>query len=315
MRRFVLLAIVMMATLCGHAKDEVRHYHDILSLPGDSIHIFPSDTDIPVLSQAIEARVSGAHQLLLAWDVVDQQNYRYALVGINAPADNDLLGLPHLLVEIGRCVDGYDEVENQLSYKNETIRNDSGISLAVEIDRAKGVATILAGSNELNPIAEAYAKADQTCGRFGVMADGAVNIETVVTEAVIDPFASLHALYNIDEVASHGLWTYLDRDNNPAYTRLGGMYTLGLVPTQGGRFDIVYVDGAQIAAVNWQPGMLKGRLTPTTFADHYNLLWYDSTGHPVADESSATFSLEGNVLTFNFPLLKTAIRFAKQPVR
>lgn len=112
--------------------------------------------------------------------------------------------------------------------------------------------------------------------------------------------------------AHEGFWTYLDRQNEMNYARPGGKYTMALVKNATGGYDIVYLAGAQVNNGQWSEGMLKGRLIPTIFADHFNLEWYDSMLNLIDDETSATIE-QGAILTLNFPLLKAQMRFSKMP--
>lgn len=99
-------------------------------------------------------------------------------------------------------------------------------------------------------------------------------------------------------------------------------------------YDIIYVSGAVTLADTWQPMMLKGALRSTIFDGHYDLEWIDSTMQPMTTDLHATLdysqgaygdgastsvpsgsvSLTGSMLTLNFPLLKTTIRFSKLPM-
>lgn len=112
-----------------------------------------------------------------------------------------------------------------------------------------------------------------------------------------------------------GIWMFLDRDINPKWARLGGRYALGIREAENnGAWDIIYLDGAETNADRWQPGMLKGTLKKTPFVRHYNLEWVDSTFERMdeADECSATLSDDGNILTLNFPLDHSILRFYRK---
>ena len=121
-----------------------------------------------------------------------------------------------------------------------------------------------------------------------------------------------------------GYWRYFDRTNDPMFARLGGRYTLAVIrsknqtETEGSypvtTYDIVYIDGAQTKADDWSPMMLKGALRSTIFEGHYDMEWIDSTFETITDDISATIT-ERSLLTLNFPLLKTTIRFSKVPTR
>lgn len=108
-----------------------------------------------------------------------------------------------------------------------------------------------------------------------------------------------------------GLWHYFDRDNDAAYARPGGVYSLAVVADteNAGSFIILYVDGARVNASGWTPGMIKGRLTPTKFAGRYRLQWWDANKARVNDECNAI--VEDDMLTLIFPLLHSQLRYSR----
>lgn len=59
--------------------------------------------------------------------------------------------------------------------------------------------------------------------------------------------------------------------------------------------------------------MLKGRLRPTIFENHYTLEWIDSEFRTMTEDMHADIE-QGAILTLSFPLLKTTLRFSKVPV-
>ena len=107
-----------------------------------------------------------------------------------------------------------------------------------------------------------------------------------------------------------GFWKYLDRQNDPVYARLGGRYELATVKNPCGNYDIIYIGGAETMAPQWTACMLKGKLIPTIFTDHFDLEWVDSTFGYMKEDVHASIT-EGNILTLNFPLLKSSIRFSR----
>ncbi len=109
-----------------------------------------------------------------------------------------------------------------------------------------------------------------------------------------------------------GMYEYYDRTFDPERCRPGGMYKLAVIPSLSvdGAFDIIYIDGAKTNARRWHQGMLKGRLTPTGLVNQYRLTWYDAMLQKVADdEMFAILSDDGQLLTLNYPMLQTVIRF------
>ena len=108
---------------------------------------------------------------------------------------------------------------------------------------------------------------------------------------------------------SEKIWRYLDRDTDARVLNLGGEYRLATVSNADGGYDIVYIDGARVNSGYWRPLMIKGRLKPTAFINHYDLIWYDSYGRVIDRETSADIE-NGSILKLNFPLYGGSVRFA-----
>ena len=150
----------------------------------------------------------------------------------------------------------------------------------------------------------------------------------------MDPARSLRTSWSMDEISEicardagsgiSGKWQFLDRDTDVRWAIPGGRYTLAIIPHDVGKVaaptvnsvtgmpasDIIYLSGAETNRSRWEAGMLKGHLYPTPFVDHYTLLWFDSFFEDMGYEASADLS-DGAVLTFNFPLYKSVLRFVK----
>lgn len=106
-----------------------------------------------------------------------------------------------------------------------------------------------------------------------------------------------------------GYWSYLDRDMEEEWLRMGGRYTLAVVRADDG-YDLIYIDGAQVKKSQWQPGMKKGHISRTQFTGNYDLTWIDATMEPIGGDSYATVE-NGVIMTFNFPEYKSQVRLAK----
>jgi hypothetical protein len=106
-----------------------------------------------------------------------------------------------------------------------------------------------------------------------------------------------------------GYWKYLDRDMQDEWLRLGGRYTLAVVRADDG-YDLIYIDGAQVKKSQWQAGMLKGHMTKTMFSGNYDATWIDATMEPIDKDVQASIE-NGVILTMNFPVFKSQVRFAK----
>ena len=108
-----------------------------------------------------------------------------------------------------------------------------------------------------------------------------------------------------------GRWQYLDRDTDPRLLNTGGDYSLATVTAADGSIEIVYLGGSKANTGYWRPMMLKGRLTPTPFVGHYDLVWYDAYGARIDSETSADITADGSIMRLNFPLHGGSLRFRK----
>lgn len=107
-----------------------------------------------------------------------------------------------------------------------------------------------------------------------------------------------------------GIYEYLDSDINTAQSRLGGFYRLALLKNESGGYDVIYLGGAQENSRNWIEGMIKGKLSPTIFQNHYNLTWTDSAMNDDMTELSA--ELTGSIMVLHFPKERAIIRFSRE---
>lgn len=108
-----------------------------------------------------------------------------------------------------------------------------------------------------------------------------------------------------------GYWTYLDRDMEDKWLKLGGRYTIALVETPRG-YDVIYVDGAQVKHSQWHLGMKKGEMIKTIFTDNFTGTWFDATQEAISQDVYVTFE-SGVILNFKFPVYKSQVRFSKAP--
>lgn len=106
-----------------------------------------------------------------------------------------------------------------------------------------------------------------------------------------------------------GYWTYLDRDLEDQWLRLGGRYTIAIV-NNGHGYDVIYVDGALVKKSQWHLGMKKGEMSSTIFTDNFTGKWYDATMSLIDEDVFVTFE-SGVILNFKFPVYKSQIRFSK----
>lgn len=195
-------------------------------------------------------------------------------------------------------------------------------TIALEFDFEKHSLSILAGSSQLSAATSIPLPEGTKSIAFGMQKPDKWEIDMVVEAFLPDESVALQTGYTPQSIQSilgtnsaapAGYWRYLDRDCNPDYARLGGYYTLAIVPDSvPDRYLIIYLDGASTQADRWHTGMLKGILSATAFQNHYNLVWYDSTFAPHSAECSATLE-QMSLLRLDFPLLKASIRLEALP--
>ena len=130
-----------------------------------------------------------------------------------------------------------------------------------------------------------------------------VNLNTDWTKEKLDA----HFAHSTDDI--EGYWTYLDRDMEDKWLRIGGRYTIALVKSQKG-YNVIYVDGAKVKKTAWHTGMLKGTLIPAIFTGNYTGTWVDATLKPITDDVYITVE-NGAILCFKFPVYKSQLRFSK----
>lgn len=130
-----------------------------------------------------------------------------------------------------------------------------------------------------------------------------------------------------------GIWSLLDFDLDDSYMRIGGDYTIAVVPLRtladeermpdicrdmpDDALAIVYLSGASADAWRWTPGMIKGFLFPSQIGGAWRVRWHDSEGLPLDEPetvSMATATLEdgATILRLSFPERYSTVRFLRK---
>ena len=185
---------------------------------------------------------------------------------------------------------------------------------------APGSLTIYAGSRE--PRQVMTVEAAMPAGEVAVTGHGCRQMETVVTEWTVDDAAELITSWTIEELDERlaastdpleGMWRYFDRSTDDSRARIGGKHLIAVVADcQRGGYTVLYVDGAVTGSTLWRPMMMKGRLVASPFEQMWNVVWYDATAAAVDDdEAYARLSMPEGILTVEFPLYRSRIRFVK----
>jgi len=190
--------------------------------------------------------------------------------------------------------------------------------LCVDVDERTVRVSI--GKEQLQQVLEAPVIRPAGAIRVGYLVGlgSRVAVERAVLTIENDNQVSTATLWTLDALDQHfassedpieGYWKYLDRDMEEKWLRLGGRYTLAVVRADDG-YDILYINGAQVKKSQWQPCMLKGHITKTIFSGNYDMTWIDATMEAIDEDAYATIE-NGVILTLNFPVYKSQVRFAK----
>ena len=137
----------------------------------------------------------------------------------------------------------------------------------------------------------------------GVISRGTTAVELIVTESVPDPEAALSTGKTPREIAGifnrrqpegpEGIWHFLDRDTDNRSIRLGGEYTIAIVADEESAPDnnppksytIIYFDGAS---------------------------WITADMQYLDTECNARLSDDKSIISFNFPIYGSTVRFSRQ---
>ena len=255
----------------------------------------------------------------LVFNYDEQGNYCAVVLSCDnsAPYD-DITDERSMRVSLMQYQDGnVTEVASTTVSKGVSLEDDLN-TLCADVDE-RGV-RISIGKEELQTVLEASIVRPVGAVQVGyqVGPGSRVAIEravlTIEREDQVVP-STLWTLEALDEYLANsidpveGYWRYLDRDMEEKWLRIGGRYTLAVVRADDG-YDLIYIDGAQVKKSLWNPGMLKGHIVKTVFSGNYDLTWIDATMEPISEDAYATIE-NGVILTFNFPLYKSQVRFAK----
>lgn len=319
--RLLILSFLFIQSY-GISLSEEVYLKDKILTP-DSVNLFKLKDDISGLS--IEARVA-------VTDNKERNGYSSAKWGVvwnyKSKTDYNAVELTWKNTNYGDVLDERQAEVRVIEVRNNKITTIKTKTLKTDINLSRGFNTILVevennkcncfiGDNKLlyigtfNPI-------DSIQGQVGIYSSTLAKVSNLVIETTHDVKKILKTHHTIESLKNkfktkvskqEGFWSYLDRDNNPDWAKIGGKYRLALVEIDDG-FLILYVGGAEINCNGWTEGMIKGQLKKTIFKDHYDLIWYDSMFEKVDDESHATF--DGAILTLEFPIYKSKIRFYQE---
>lgn len=214
--------------------------------------------------------------------------------------------------------DGDDKVITKRVYEDVAFAGGAENSLCVTV-KSTGAVSVSLGDHELVDVAEFVIDDYSGIDSWSVESTKDIPITYAMTREGISKRRGLVTGWTPDKLDTlfatstdpmEGYWTYLDRENDSKIMRPGGFYTIAIVSSGGGNYDIIYVDGAQVNGDLWVPGMLRGRLHDTRFVNHYNLEWVDATFDLMSRDVYADVE-QGIMLTLSFPVYRSQMRFVK----
>lgn len=294
--RIILLSIVFIFNCFVSLADS--QYYKQLSLNADSIIL--SKLDENILSVDIEARVKviqnrerdGKSKSMwrLLWNYQSTNDYNYIELTWNNTNFGDILDVRQAIVNIVEVKNSRHKIVKSVALERSVNLSTGFNTILLEAKGSKY--NVFVGDDELMYIGTF--SNDSLIGSCGLIASVDSYVSNFVVNSEYDISKTLFTQnteqtliekFKISSASSiEGFWSYLDRNNDPDWARLGGRYRLALVKNAND-FDIIYIGGAEINKLNWKEGMIKGRLKSTIFQNHYDVEWYDSM-FDIIDEDS-----------------------------
>ena len=150
-------------------------------------------------------------------------------------------------------------------------------------------------------------------------ADAGITVQSLqVEEAVEAPLADFKDLEELTAYLKEstdsveGLWRLFDMNcAHPETTQVEGNYVLATVRAADG-YNIIYIDGGDVARRYWRPLQRRGRLIPTGFIGNYDLEWVDAGRRQRLTTGNYAELGNGNsLLSLRFPLYSSEIRLVR----
>lgn len=254
----------------------------------------------------------------LVWNVDDSGRHKWVELSSDPRNRIDGVDVPSVDLTVGENNGQTDSIIDSTTLTS-SIDPDGGFN-SILMEWVDGNTRIFAGNRGMQLIFDLQS-AQQPHGSCGIASTDDIEIQDLILEC--QPLKS-HALQTgltVEQIKTAakeqpgkptGIWEFMDRENDPALARPGGRYTLAITDSKTpGTYHIIYMDGAQINAGNWKPGMLKGKLMETPFEQHYKMIWYDAMMEPIEHDIHADLP-NRTLLSLEFPLMRTLMRFSRR---
>ena len=310
----LLISNSISATNCHYKNIDLESDKYFLIEQEDSIHSLTIEARLSVSKNKERAGLSKS-KWRVVWNYSSSLNYDFVELTWENTNFGDIYDCRQAILSIGSVKDGVDKL-----YKSEKLKDGVNLSTgsnSIMVEIASGHLNLFVGDKQLKYIGT-Y-EVETLFGPFcGVVSNVVAKVSNFIVETIPYKESRLQTSYKEQDLifqfsssteGNEGFWSYLDRDIDLDYARLGGKYRLALVKNKDG-YLIIYMDGAETNKNKWSKGMIKGVLKSTIFKNHYDLVWYDSTFDVIDCEANAF--IENSILTLNFPLYKSSIRFFKE---
>lgn len=256
----------------------------------------------------------------VVWNYIDTNNHYKVQLQYKNSNLYDMFDERSMNVKITRIIGGKEHTILEKSVKE--FVNLYGEMNVIAIKHGSSTTTIQIGNKTIRTVASIdndNLPIEQNGGVGYFVGSGAkVAVNRAMLEFNERIATQLYTNWTIPSLDTHfaaskdiyeGYWEYLDRNLNEDKLRLGGKYRIALIKTVSG-YDIIYLSGAKVNESNWNAGMLKARLTSTSFVDTYNLVWYDALMSPFTVDVYAKF-VDNTILEFHFPIQNSVLRFCQ----
>ncbi len=314
-----------MPSIAGIAQ--TRRYYDGPELGQGLMY----DMDSTALYSVVEARCALADDKMsregspcwwgLAWNFVDSCSYDYIKVRSGNTDFGDVFDRRIMILSVIKKIGGVDSIVDSVTVRKD-IAEIRGFN-SVALEWRDGDLNVFFGAKTLAKVLSVEMPHPwKSVGK--VVGSGDLRVEYAVVETRRNPAVTLASGWSVDALYDHianssdameGIWSFFDRETDDYRARLGGRYTLACVADGDGGYLLLYVDGAEVNASSWKPCMIKGRLSATQYENNYDLKWFDSVMDPMSDEDFASIDMDANLMTLNFPIHRSKMRFSKKTLR
>lgn len=294
-----------------------------INLPADSLYLQPQNPSISNISiqarfavtKNIERNGESKAKSRVIWNYQSPKHYCFVELSWRNTNYGDFTDERQAILRIGKCVNGNDSIVIKKIFDKKVNMSTGYNTIVVEGNEERF--KVYVGAERLNPVGELIDKSNLK-GSCGIISSVKTNILKFIVETAPNIKLSLKTSFNEDALnekfsnnkqVNEGFWSYLDRNNDAKYAIVGGRYRFALVKDKDD-YLLIYMSGAQTNQKNWIQGMIKGRLKSTIFQNHYDLIWYDSMFDIIDADAYAT--IVDSILTLEFPICKTQIRFYKE---